>query len=176
MDRRVDTAVALAVAVLGGFILVAAQGIKEGYIPDPIGSRGVPSGLGALLLVGGSALALRRIINWRKDGPLVPPEGKEDDLGVAPGSARRAMTIWALTLVYVVALRDVGFLLTTVVYFALVLRALRYGMEPLGRIVPTYVVASVAFTATTYLVFAVILGVRLPQGIVRTIMLSLSGS
>ena len=159
MDRRADVALALCVVLLGVFVLVAAQGVRPASIADPIGSRGAAHLVGAVLVLGGLALVLRRVLRWRREGATVPAEGMEDDRGVPPGSAVRALSIWTAAMLYVLVLPTVGYLLATSVFLAAILwlLAIRSWMllaVPLG------------FTIPVFLVFSLFLNVRLPTGIV----------
>jgi putative tricarboxylic transport membrane protein len=159
MDRRYDVAVALCVAALGMFLLWAAQGIKPASIADPIGSKGAALLVGIVLAAGGLAVALRRLLRWRREPVLVPSEGVEDDPGVPPGSATRALSIWGAALVYVLALPHLGYLLATPVFLFAVLRlfSIRRPLMLIG--VP------VGFTVPVFLLFVELLNVRLPTGI-----------
>lgn len=175
MDRKIDFALALGIIALGVFLIIEAQAIGRSPVPDPIGPRGIPTGLGVAFVVSGAALALRRAVRWRIEGPIVEPEGAEDDQGVPPGSARRGLGIWIASVVYVVALPFLGFLVATPLLIAAMLRLFEFQRPPvLGRI-PGLLAYPLAFTAAAYVTFAVILGVRLPLGFVRDIYLSLIG-
>ena len=46
MDKRVDLAVAAAVAFVGAFMLTTSRDIRRGAIPDPVGERGLPDVVG----------------------------------------------------------------------------------------------------------------------------------
>ena len=174
MDRRVDVAVALAVVALGVAILVLTQRIADSPVPDPIGPRGVPTVLGTFFVVAGILLAGRRLIGWREGDTFVPHEGSDDDPGVPPGSARRALSIWLAALVYVVTLPWVGFIVGTPLFTAFMLWRLEMNRGPLLAI-PAIVAFPVIFTAACYLFFATFLGVRLPLGFVREIVTRLTG-
>lgn len=175
MDRKIDVALALGVAALGVFLVVEAQSIGRSPVPDPIGPRGIPTGLGIALLLSGAALALRRALRWRTEGPIVEPEGSEDDQGVPPGSARRGLGIWVVSVAYVIALPFVGFLIATPILIAAILRLFEFDRPRLFGRIPGLITYPVAFTAVAYVTFAMILGVRLPLGFVRDIYLSLIG-
>jgi putative tricarboxylic transport membrane protein len=158
MDRRADMAVALCVVLLGVFVLAAAQDVRPASIADPIGSRGAPHLVGAVLVLGGLALVLRRVLRWRQEGESVPAEGTEDDPGVPPGSAVRALAIWSAAVVYVLALPTAGYLIATPLFLgvALWLLAIRSWM---------LVAVPLGFTVPVFLVFSLFLNVRLPTGI-----------
>ena len=174
MDRRVDVAIALVVVALGVVILFATQNIADSPVPDPIGPRGIPNALGIFFVTAGSVLALRRVVRWNSESTLVPPEGSEDDQGVPPGSSVRALSIWFAALVYVVTLPYLGYLIGTPLFIAFMLWQLKFDRKPLLR-VPAIVVYPVIFTVATYLFFAMFLGVRIPLGFVRELVIMLSG-
>lgn len=159
MDRRVDLAVAFCVALLGIFVLVSARGIQSASVPDPIGARGAPTFAGAALCVGGLALVLRRLLRWGRERTFVTPEGTEDDTGVEPGSAFRAISIWGASVAYVLVLPFIGYVLATPIFIAtiLVLFSIRSWRMIAG--------VSIGFTVPVFLVFVKFLNVRLPAGI-----------
>ncbi len=104
----------------------------------------------------------------------MPPEGSEDDQGVPPGSSVRALSIWFAALVYVVTLPYLGYLIGTPLFIAFMLWQLKFDRKPLLRI-PAIVVYPVFFTVVTYFFFAMFLGVRIPLGVVRELVIMLSG-
>jgi hypothetical protein len=158
MDRRADVAVAFCVVLLGVFVLVAAQDVRPASIADPIGSRGAPHLVGAVLVLGGLALILRRAVRWRHERIVVPAEGMEDDRGVPPGSAIRALAIWTAAVVYVLVLPALGYLLATPIFLGAVLWLLAIRSWML-------VAVPLGFTIPVFLVFTLFLNVRLPTGI-----------
>jgi len=174
VDRRVDVALAVAVAALGVVILVATQSIGRSPVPDPIGPRGVPTGMGIFFVLAGAALALRRVVRWSTEATLVTPEGSEDDQGVPAGSARRALGIWLAALVYVVTLPYLGHLIGTPLFTAFMLWQLKFDRPPVLRI-PAMVVYPAVFTVATYLFFATFLGVRIPAGFLRPLLTLVTG-
>jgi hypothetical protein len=110
-----------------------------------------------MLTIGGALLAIRRAVRWRQEGSIVPEEGTADDAGVEPGSAQRAISIWVVAFVYVLALPTIGYLVATPLFLAAVLwlfsvRGAMLLVLPLG------------FTVPVYLIFVVLLNVRLPTG------------
>jgi len=174
MDRRVDVILALAIAAVGVVIIVTAQFIGRSPVPDPIGPRGIPTGLGAAFILGGLGLALRRVLRWRREGDLVEPEGASDDAGVPAGSTRRALSIWGVAAIYVATLPILGHPVGTPLAVAAMLRLLNFNRRPvLG--VPAIIAYPVLFTAISYTIFALLLGIRLPLGFVRELYLLLTG-
>ena len=89
---------------------------------------------------------------------MVPAEGMEDDQGVPPGSALRALSIWAVAIAYVLALPSVGYLLATPALLAAMLWLLEIRSWML-------VAVPIGFTIPVFLVFTAFLNVRLPTGI-----------
>ena len=174
MDRRVDVAIALTVAAFGVVILVATQQIGKSPVPAPVGPRGIPLVLGSFFVVAGLALAFRRILRWNSEGTMVPPEGSEDDAGVPPGSAARALSIWLASLLYVITLPILGFLIGTPLFIGFMLWRLQFDRRPVLRI-PAIVAYPVVFTVATYLFFATLLGVRIPLGVVRELAQRVTG-
>jgi hypothetical protein len=175
MDRRIDVVLALGVVALGVFIVVAAQFIGKSPIADPIGPRGIPTGLGIAFALGGAGLVARRVIRWRTEDTVVVPEGTQDDAGVPPGSARRALKIWVAGAVYILTLPWAGYLIGTPLFVGVILNLLKFDRERLFGVIPAAVAFAVAFTAITYAVFAMVLGIRLPLGVVRELYLMLTG-
>jgi len=174
MDRRIDVALALAVIALGIFIIVGAQFTGQSPIADPIGPRGVPTGLGIAFVLGGGGLVVRRLVRWRREGTFVEPEGSQDDPGVPPGSARRALAIWLAGAIYVVLLPVLGYLIVTPLFIGAVLRLLHLNRSPILG-VPAIVMLPILYTAISYALFATVLGIRLPLGPMRDLFLTLSG-
>jgi hypothetical protein len=161
VNRTVDTAVACCVFLFGVFVLFNAQYVRPASVFDPLGSNGGPYLVGILFAVGGALLTLRRLLRWRKEGRLVPDEGTPDDAGVEPGSALRAISIWAAAFLYVLAMPSAGYLLATPVFLAVVL----WLFSCRGWLLVTL---PVGFTVPVYLIFVKFLNVRLPTGILDT--------
>ena len=157
MDKRKDVAVALAVVVIGATMLIAALLLPPGSDRDPLGPSTMPAVVGGLLIVGGLALALRRVVVWRSTPTLVPNEGSEDLEGY-PASAPRALLVWGICLGYAILLNFAGFLILTPFLFAGLMWTLHF-----RRVLPV-VLISVIGTATIYGLFDVLLLVRLPHG------------
>jgi hypothetical protein len=111
-----------------------------------------------VLVLGGLALVLRRVLRWRQEGESVPAEGTEDDPGVPPGSAVRALAIWSAAVVYVLLLPVVGYLLATPIFLGIVLWLLAIRSRLL-------VAVPLGFTLIVFVIFSLFLNVRLPTGI-----------
>jgi putative tricarboxylic transport membrane protein len=154
-----DIAVAFCVVALGVFVLVTAQGIRPASIPDPIGSKGGPTFVGLALAIGGLSLIVRRLMRWRTEGTIGPSDGVDDDPGVEPGYAPRAISLWVASVLYVLALPFAGYLLATPIFIAVALLLFSVRSWPL------IVGVAVGFTVPVFLLFVELLNVRLPTGI-----------
>jgi putative tricarboxylic transport membrane protein len=159
VDRRVDLAIAVAIAGFAVFVLLVAQGIRStGQIVDPLGPRAIPTIIGFMLLIGGAAVAVRRLLTWRSvTGPLVVTDGEPDEPGI-PASARQAAGVAILSFLFVVLLPVVGYPLLATGYIAGGLLVMR------TRSLPLLVGLSLGFSIVTYAVFALVLRVDLPAG------------
>lgn len=157
MDRRKDVAVALTIAAAGLTLVILARRLPEGSIRDPLGTAAMPTAVGALLFAGGVLLALRRVIRWRGTGTDVAAEGAQDVPGYR-ASTLRAMVVWGTCTVYALLLQIVGFVLLTPVFLAFLLWALDV------RRPRRLLVIAVVATGVMWLLFSVVLGVRLPEG------------
>lgn len=158
MDRRIDLVIAFCFMCFGLFMIWHATGIKLGLSRDPIGPRAFFYGCGAVMGGGGAWLVVTRFLRWRKaTEPLIEEEGTGDEPG-HPSSAPRAFAIMALCFAYALILKPLGFLIATPIFIVAALLMMRQ-RNYLG-------IAAIAllFTAITYVVFAQILGVRLPVG------------
>jgi hypothetical protein len=158
MDKRKDLAVALAIAALGAAIVVLSFDISVGRIRDPIGTRAMPIIVGSLIFAGGAALAARRLVRWRREPRLLPPEGSTDEQPDLPASTWRAVAMWALCFGYVWLLPAAGFPLLTPVLIAA-------GLLLMGIRQPVKLAAvSVLPVAFLFWLLDLVLNVRLPLG------------
>ena len=158
MDKRMDLAVAVGVAIVGALMLIGIRGMRRGTVPDPVTSRGLPILVGAFLAIGGIVQAVRQLLTWRVlPGHLVPEEGQEDERGY-PSSAIRAIIIILLSMLWELLLDPLGFLIITPLY--LVACSLVMGVRSWRKIIGFSLVYSVA----SWFGFGSLLGVRLPLG------------
>lgn len=158
MDRRKDLAFAMAIAVLGAAIVVLAFDVSVGRIRDPIGTRSFPIVVGTIICVGGLALAIRRLLRWRREPAVVPAEGSTDEQPRQPAFTWRAMAMWGLCFGYVVVLGRAGFLLATPALIAA-------GLWVMGVRQPVKLVTvSLVPVALIFWLLHIVLNVRLPLG------------
>jgi putative tricarboxylic transport membrane protein len=168
VDRRVDLAIALAIASFAVFVLVVAQGIRStGQVVDPLGPRAIPFAIGLILLVGAGAVVARRLLTWRSaTGTLIESDGEPDEPGI-PASAKQAAGVALLSFLFIALLPMVGYPLLATGYIAGGLLVMR------TRSVPLLVWLSLGFSVVTYAIFALVLGVDLPAGPLTELLRSL---
>lgn len=157
MEKSKDVGVAIGVVVIGVVFLTSALMLPPGSIRAPIGPSGIPAAVGILLVIGGVALALRRVISWHRTPATVPNEGSAD-LERYPSSFIRVVLIWAVCLVYAILLPWVGFVLLTPVLIAALLWILSF------RRIRDVVIIAISATVVMYVLFDILLAVRLPHG------------
>jgi hypothetical protein len=146
MDLRGSRAVGLGMALLGLAAIALASRLREGTAHGGPGTRFLPILVAMIIVVLGAALALR------------PPPSEQGAAPAEPGGARRAVWTLGAVVAYVLAFGRLGFVLATVPFLAVLLLA--YG----ERRWPVVVAVALGATGATYGLFAVWLGVPLPQG------------
>lgn len=160
VDNRLDALGALGFVAFGALIIgLAAAAPKSEFTHDAIGPWAIPVTLAIAIIVLGLLQAVRSYRLLRSMGRVGPHEGSEDEPG-HPAVPVRAFAFIAAGLAYPFLLPVLGFLLTTIPLVAAGLWALHF-----RRPVPL-VIATVSFTVIVYLLFAVVLGIRLPPGFI----------
>jgi len=167
MDKRSDLAVSLFIVLVGVLMLIAARDIETGLMPDQITSRGMPDITGLFLVIVGVVLAARQLLHWSElPGHLVPEEGQEDEKGY-PATWVRAFGIMLLSVLWGWLLKPLGFLIATPLY--LFVSSWVMGERSWGSIIAF----SVIFTASIWVIFGPVLGIRFPLGPLSHLALSL---
>jgi len=158
MDRRIDFAVAACFSLLGVFMILAASGIKSGMMRDPIGPRVAFYVCGAVLALGGVAVIVGHLRRWsgQKDH-IVPSEGGDDEAGF-PASAKRAWALILAVLGLAALWNPLGFLIAMPLFLVTALWIMG------ERKVWSVIMIALLFTGIVYLIFAHVLGVRIPVG------------
>jgi len=158
MDRRIDVAVAACFALLGVFMILAANEIKSGMMRDPIGPRAAFYVCGAVLALGGIAVIVGHLRRWsgQKDH-IVPSEGGDDEAGF-PASAKRAWGLILAVLGLAALWNPLGFLIAMPLFLVSALWIMG------ERKVWSMIMIALLFTGIVYLIFAQVLGVRIPVG------------
>ena len=158
MDRRIDLAVAAAFMLLGLFIIFEATAIKSGMMRDPIGPRAAFYVTGGIMALGGLFLVVKALIGFRRSSSnLVASEGVEDEAGY-PASAVRAFQLMGACLLYGLTFNLLGYLIATPLFIAAAL----FIVGERNRM--SIAMIAILFTVINYIVFAQLLGVRIPVG------------
>jgi hypothetical protein len=148
-------------------MLIAACDIETGLMPDQITSRGMPDITGVFLIIVGIVLAVRQLLHWSElPGHLVPEEGQEDEKGY-PATWVRSFGVILLSVLWAWFLRPLGFLIATPLY--LFFSAWVMGERSWGSIIAF----SVIFSASIWVIFGPVLGIRFPLGPLNHLALSL---
>ena len=167
MDKRADLAISVFIASLGVFVLITSRNIRAGTISDPITARGLPTAMGAFLIIGGFALAMRQLLHWSElPGHLVLEEGQEDEKGY-PASAVRAISIIFLSMLWGWFLNPMGFLFVTPLYMVVCSWVMK--MQSWVKMTAF----SVIYTISAWLIFGPLMGIRLPLGPLESLARSL---
>ena len=159
-DRWVDLVGGLAFAAFGlALVVIGELTLREDIQGDLLGPKAFPRMLGASLVLGGLYVAYRA---WRVPASQVAAalesDGDEDEPGV-PASVVRAFVVMGLTLLYALVLVDLGYLVATPLYVAAGL----YVLSIRSKIV--LIAVPVLLTAFCFYVFAEVLTVPLPSGV-----------
>jgi putative tricarboxylic transport membrane protein len=142
-----DRAVGLGMALLGLAAVALASRLREGTSTGGPGTRFLPVLVGVIVLLLGAALALRPSLS----GPATEP--------LESGGARRGAWTLGAVLAYVIGFERLGFVLATIPFLAVLL--IVYG----ERRWPVVLAVALGATGVTYALFAVWLGVPLPEGL-----------
>jgi hypothetical protein len=158
MDKRVNLAVSVFIALVGVSTLILARHIRAGTISDPIGARGLPNMMGVFLIIGGIVLAVQQFLHWSElPGHLMPEEGQGDEKGY-PASAFKAIALIVLSMLWGWLLRWWGFLIITPLYLV------ACGWVMSMRSWKQNVIFSVVYAVSAWLIFGLLFGIRLPLG------------
>jgi putative tricarboxylic transport membrane protein len=145
-----DRILGIALIVLAAFYYWLSFDIEIGFASDRIGPQAFPRGLAVLLGIASLALVARSFGRGASASGPAATEGERLD---------RLYWTLGLLLVYLIAMPRVGFLLATPPFLAAF--TLLYGYR---RWVPL-VATALGTTIALHLVFARLLGVRLPTGV-----------
>lgn len=156
MSIRKDIAVATLFLVLGVLIIIESARLSEGTVPDPIGTGGLPGGVGMVVVALALAIIGRRLQQRLRHGQhVITAEGATDEPAY-PVLAWRPLAIWTGAVVYVATVPVLGFLVATPLLLGGVL--LLMDVRRWTVVVPV----AVGFTAVAYALFDVFLKVDLP--------------
>ncbi len=154
MIDKAQYGLAAFLVLVGGFVLIDALGLEEGFADQPVQPYAVPYIVGGALVLLGILLA---IATARGD---VPESDEGEDIDLTQGTDVRTMGMLAVVLVANLALINfLGWAITGALLFVGATRAL--GSRTLVR----DIAVGVALSVGSWYAFYVLLGVPIPAGI-----------
>jgi hypothetical protein len=164
--RWTELALSSFLVVLGIATVFAARStIAElKVLQDVVGARGFAYVVGTLVALGGAILVVMQLRNMASGANLAPDALKAElggDDARYPASTIRAFAVFAAMAAYIWMLRPVGYIPATV--FFMVVGTWIMGGRGLVRLF----LYPLAYTVATYLLFDTVLGVRIPDGVLR---------
>jgi hypothetical protein len=173
--RKVELALSVLIVALGiGTVLLAYYTIEElSVLRDVIGARGFAYVVGALIAIGGVVLVLMQTGRIRvaagvggADVAEVAKIERGGDEPDHPASALRVFALVAVLLVYAALMRPAGYILASIGF-------LSAGTAIMGgRGLARLLFVPVAYAIFTYLLFDTLLRVRIPDGILRPLIVA----
>jgi putative tricarboxylic transport membrane protein len=169
--RRAELALSVVLVVLGvGTVLLAYYTIEElSVLRDRIGARGFAYVVGALVAIGGVVLLLMQTGRVRMAAAGPADAGTAELGGDEPGhpaSSLRAFALVGALLAFALLMRPAGYILASI-FFVSVGTAVMGGRGPVRLFV-----VPVAYALLTYFLFDTLLGVRIPDGILRPLIVA----
>jgi hypothetical protein len=159
VDRRVDLALCLGALGLGIFLIYGSWGIRQGSIPDPIGSGGWARLIGIALIAVAGALVIRRLAGWRgATSHLVPSDGGKEGEAGYPSSNLRPFVLIAAGFAWIVALPRIGFLIATFAVTAAAIATMQV------RSLSKLILVPLLFSLGIWLLFGQVFGIHFPAG------------
>lgn len=155
---RGDRVLAVVLVCLGLAVLVLARELPGPTTADPVSPRGFPGLLALVILACGVALGLSR---WVRPRRAPDEEGPEARGALAPGRLAGGIL---LTAAYLAALEPAGFLVATPPFVAALL------LVEGGVGLRVLLLAALGLPAGLYLLFAGIMGVPLPLGVLERLL------
>ena len=156
-DVRLETAVAVAGVVIGAAFIFFGSQLRQGAIPDPVTTGGMPVGTGIFIIVLSAIVGLRAIRAWSRGAELVPSEGSNDEPGF-PASWTRVVVFVAGSMLWTFLLPRIGYVIATPVFLALALRL--FGVRSWLKLT----LVPVIFTAVCWYLFGQVLAIQIPWG------------
>jgi putative tricarboxylic transport membrane protein len=141
--------------LIGVAYMFGAFAIQVPRLGDPIGPRAFPFGIGVAFLCVTGALLLKSVFGRVRSASDAPGASSS----VVSRHELLGVVMVALTVGYFIMFETVGYVLSTFVYLTILIVLLR----PRG--LGTNIAVAATFSSVSYLVFAKLLGVRLPDGL-----------
>ena len=164
--RWTELALSSFLIIIGAATVVGARyTIAElKVLQDVVGARGFAYVVGSLVFVGGVILVAMQLRTAIRSGNKTP-EAETAELGGDdprfPSSTGQAFAVFAALAAYAWLLKPVGYIPATVFFVA----AGTWIMG--GRGLARLFIYPLAYTIATYLLFDTVLGVRIPDGVLR---------
>jgi hypothetical protein len=164
--RSTELALSFFLVILGAATVIGAHStIAElKVLQDVVGARGFAYVVGALVAVGGAVLVVMQLRNMASGANLTPDALKAELGGDDPrysASTVRAFAVFAAMAAYIWMLRPVGYIPATVVFMAVGTWIMG------GRGLVRLFLYPLVYAIATYLLFDTVLGVRIPDGVLR---------
>jgi len=146
--KRVDLGVGIFFVVLGLFVVYAAQDLAV-FTRNSPGPGFLPRGLAIIFIVTGSVLAVKQFVR--------PSTGSAPSMD--PAGTGRVVAIFVLLGIVIATMEPLGFIVSMLILMAGVM----FGIE---RTFTKTAILTVALVPVAFwTLFAVLLGVRLPEGL-----------
>lgn len=164
--RWTELALSSFLVILGAATVVGARyTIAElKVLQDVVGARGFAYVVGTLVFAGGVVLVAMQLRNIKR-GTARTPETEKEELGGDdprfPASNVRAFAVFAALAVYVWLLKPVGYIPATFLFVA----GGTWIMDGRGWV--RLFLYPLGYAVATYLLFDTVLGVRIPDGVLR---------
>ena len=164
--RWTELALSSFLIIIGAATVVGARyTIAElKVLQDVVGARGFAYVVGTLVFAGGLVLVAMQFRAMSRGGTK-RPEAEPAELGGDdprfPSSTGRAFAVFAALAVYAWLLKPAGYIPATVLFVAAGIWIMG------GRGLVRLFIYPLAYTIATYLLFDTVLGVRIPDGVLR---------
>jgi hypothetical protein len=165
MNKYIDLVGSLLIVALGVFVLaVALRYPPPKVVFDAIGPMGFPMAIGAFLVVGGLVQSVRTALYIRRYGKWAPEEGVQDE-PEHPSSRWRALIFIGGCFVFLVLMQPLGFLIAMPLAIVAGLWSMGYANWMRRAVV------AIGFTLFAFAMFALVLGVPLPDGPIENMLI-----
>ena len=164
--RWTELALSSFLIIIGAATVVGARyTIAElKVLQDVVGARGFAYVVGTLVFAGGLVLVAMQLRAMSRGGTKTP-EAETAELGGDdprfPSSTGRAFAVFTALAVYAWLLKPAGYIPATVLFVAAGIWIMG------GRGLVRLFIYPLAYTIATYLLFDTVLGVRIPDGVLR---------
>ena len=156
VDGRLELLVAAGTVALGCYLMVASRNIRQGILPDPIGSGSFALVIGLLMVVTGGIVLIQQYRIYRHLGREMPTDGEADEPGI-PASAIRGLGILAAGFAWALSIERIGFILSTYLLAVIGIYAMRVRRTLQLFFVP------LAYVLLIWFLFDRVFAVRFPE-------------